>query len=319
MRASGGVHSVVLTEKIAPDVWHECGTALTLQDDSFISRAQKEATHVENNQVVYLNTLAEGAIVGQPEEIGPDQLQLVARAWKNSQAIVHYRLWGLETVQVQGVKKVFLVGDIGSAKVMLPTDVDFSGLLLTENPERLLNYWISAVIEDYDFADEDNPVLVLNRKKALARLQSLNARRVVPGGEAYGVIQARQRGGYLLNVGGFSVLLPKAFYDWDWGRSGVIGESFPVKIISNEDGRILVSRRDLLQNPFEAASGRIRRGMRVRVKITHMYRGMYKGEIRPGVRISISAPTMFRLLHVGDEVLVQIRGQNKREFYGVVV
>jgi len=274
---------------------------------------------MEDTQVVYLNTLAEGAIVGEPEAIGPEQIQLVARTWKRSQAVVHYRLWGLETVKSGGVKETILVGDIGSAKVILPTSTDFTGLLSTDNPERLLDYWISAVIEEYDFADESNPVLVLNRKKALQRLQQLNQRRTAPGLEAFGVIQAALRGGYILNVGGYSALLPKAFYDWDWERSGVIGEAFPVKVISNDGGRLVVSRRDLLPNPFDVASGRIRRGIRVRVRITNLYRGMYKGEIQPGVRISISAPTMFRLLHVGDEVLVEIRGQNRREFYGVVV
>lgn len=269
--------------------------------------------------MVFLNTFAEGACVGNPEEITSQQLRVIAPTWKRSQAIAHYRLFGVETVKLDGVKKTFLVGDIGSAKVMLPIDEAYSAVPTSENPERLLNYWISAIIEDYDFQDEANPILILNRKKALEVLQQLNARRIQPGGETYGVIQHETRGGYIMNVGGYPAMLPKAFYDWVSSQYGIIGEGFNVRIVSNDNGRLVVSRRDLVPNPFQSATARIRKGMRVRARITHMYRGLFKAEIRPGVPISISTSTMYRLLHEGDDVMVEVRGSNKREFYGVVV
>ncbi|QSO48766.1 4-hydroxy-3-methylbut-2-enyl diphosphate reductase [Alicyclobacillus mengziensis] len=274
---------------------------------------------MENSQVVYMNTLAEGALIGNPEEITSKQLPAVARTWKKSAAVAHYRLFGTEFVSLRGERKKFLIGDIGSAKIILPMDEEYSGVAAADNPERLLNYWISAVIDDFDLEDEADPVLILNRKKAIERLKEINARRVVEGARVYGVIQAEIRGGYIMNVGGFQALMPRSFYDWDTGLVGHIGEGFNVQVVSIGDNGPLVSRRDLLPNPFHAVGDRIQRGARVRARITHVYNGLFKAEIRPGVRISISTPRMYRLLHVGDEVMVEVKGKNRREFYGVVI
>lgn len=273
---------------------------------------------MENSQVVYVNTLAEGALIGNPEEITDTQLPAVARTWKKSAAVVHYRLFGTESVSLRGKRKKFLIGDIGSAKIILPVAEEYSGVAATDNPERLLNYWISAVIDDFDLEDAANPVLVLNRKKALERLREINARRVVEGGQAYGVIQAEIRGGYIMNVAGFQALMPRSFYDWDTSLVGYIGEGFNVQVVSIGNNGPIVSRRELLPNPFHAVGDRIQRGARVRARITHIYHGLFKAEIRPGVRISISTPRMYRILHVGDEVMVEVKGKNRREFYGVV-
>lgn len=274
---------------------------------------------MENSQVVYVNTFAEGALLGNPEEITGKQLPAVARTWKKSAAVAHYRLFGTESVSWRGGRKKFLIGDIGSAKIILPMEEEYSGVKATDNPERLLNYWISAVIDDFDLEDEANPVLVLNRRKALLRLQEINARRVVEGGQVYGVIQAEIRGGYIMNVAGFPALMPRSFYDWDASLVGHVGEGFNVQVVSMGKDGPLVSRRDLLPNPFHAVGDRIQRGARVRARITHIYNGLFKAEIRPGVRISISTPRMYRLLHIGDEVMVEVKGKNRREFYGVVI
>ncbi|MCF8567681.1 hypothetical protein LLE49_23460 [Alicyclobacillus tolerans] len=274
---------------------------------------------MENGQLVYVNTISEGALIGKPEEITAQQLPTVARTWKKNAAVAHYRLFGTESVSLRGERKKFLIGDIGSAKIILPMDEEYSGVAAADNPERLLNYWISAVIDDFDLEDEANPVLVLNRKKAIERLQEINSRRVVEGGQAYGVIQAEIRGGYIMNVGGFPALMPRTFYDWDATLVGHIGEGCNVQVMSMGKNGPLVSRRDLLPNPFHAVGERIQRGARVRARITHIYHGLFKAEIRPGVRISISTPRMYRLLHIGDEVMVEVKGKNKREFYGVVI
>ncbi|MCL6600545.1 MAG: 4-hydroxy-3-methylbut-2-enyl diphosphate reductase [Alicyclobacillus macrosporangiidus] len=271
------------------------------------------------DHVVYLNTLAEGARIGNPEEITREQLPAIARTWKRSGAIAHYKLFGTQTVQWKGLRKTFLIGDIGSAKTMLPVDPEFSGLGERENPERLLNHWISAVVEDYDFEDEANPVLILNRKKALERLQEINARRAVKGQHAFGVIQGITRGGYRLNVAGYPALMPRLWYDWDTSKTGEIGEGFDVEVIDKREAVLVVSRRALLPNPFAELKDRISRGSRVRVKITNVHNNMFKGEIRPGVRVRIFTPTMYRLLHIGQEVMVEIRGHDEREFFGTVV
>ncbi|MCL6445464.1 MAG: 4-hydroxy-3-methylbut-2-enyl diphosphate reductase [Alicyclobacillus sp.] len=266
---------------------------------------------------VYLNTFAEGAQVGTLEEITEQQLPSVARTWKRSGAIVHYELYGIEPVEWKGIHKDFLVGDIGCAKIMLPVDPEFSALTERERPEELLTHRIAAVVEDYDLADEANPVLILNRKKAMERMQELNTKRVVTGGQAYGVIQRISRGGYYMNVGGYPALMPRFWYDWDSSKSGKVGEGFEVAVRMNRNGRIIVSRCHLLPNPFDNV--RISRGARVRAKVTHIYRGVFKAEIRPGVRIRITMPTMYRLIHVGDHVMVEVKGRDKQEFYGIVV
>ena len=266
---------------------------------------------------VYLNTFAEGAEIGQPEEIVPQLLPGVARTWKRSGAVVHYELYLMDTVRFKGVSKDFLIGDIGCAKIMLPMEPEFTGLQPGERPELLLQHRIAAVIEDYDLEDEGNPVLVLNRKKALERLQRINERRVVTGGQAYGVIQGMSRGGYYMNVGGYPARMPKYWYDWDTSKSGNLGDGFEVTIRDIRDGLVIVSRRTLLPNPMDQIQ--IQAGAKVRAKITHIYNGTFRAEIRPGVRIRISTPTMFRLLHVGDTVLAEVRGQDKGGFVGIVM
>lgn len=202
---------------------------------------------------------------------------------------------------------------------MLPTDPEFSGLDENEDPERLLNHRIAAVVESYDFQDEANPVLVLNRKKALERLQNINAHRAERGQRAYGVIQAITRGGYRLNVAGFPALMPAVWYDWDSTKVGKIGEGFQVEVIDKRPAGLIVSRRNLMKNPFHDFKDRLPKGSRVRVKITNIYRNMFKGEILPGIRVRIQTPTMYRLLHIGQEVMVEIRGHDEREFIGTFI
>lgn len=266
---------------------------------------------------VYLNTFAEGATIGNPEEIDARQLPLIARTWKRSHAIVHYELFGTETIEWKGIRKEFLIGDIGSAKLLLPRDPEFSGLLPDERPDRLLSHRIAAVVEDYDLTDEANRILVLNRKKALDRLQELNARRLVEGEKAYGVIQATTRGAYLMNVGGYNALMPRFWYDWDSTKRGSIGEGFEVLVRIKRDGRIIVSRCHLLPNPLDHIH--LSRGARVRARITHISRGTFQAEIQPGVRVRVLTPTMYRMIHVGDHIMVEIRDKEQQEFVGVVV
>ncbi|SDW97426.1 hypothetical protein SAMN04489725_12513 [Alicyclobacillus hesperidum] len=271
------------------------------------------------DSAVYVNTFAEGAEVGEPQFIARDQLPLIARTWQRSGAVAHYKLFGVQTLTWQGEKKTFLIGDIGSAKVMLPTEPDFSGLGERENPERLLDHRIAAVIESYDFQDEANPVLVLNRKKALERLQEINARRTARGQRAYGVIQGMTRGGYRLNVAGYFALMPRVWYDWDSMKVGSVGEGFDVEIVDTRPAGLVVSRRNLVENPFNEFKDRLTKGSRVRVKITNVYRNMFKGEVRPGIRVRIYTPTMYRLLQIGQEVMVEIRGHDEREFFGTFI
>lgn len=300
-----------------PEVrWHTRGIFQSCTDDTVTSRRSSD---LENNQAVYINTFAEGARIGEPEMLTEKQLPMVVRSWKRSQAIVHYRLSGVDFIKNGDIKKEFLVGDIGVAKTMLPLDPEFTGLDHEQALGRLLNYWISAVVEDFDFQDEANPVLILNRKKALERLRAINVHRVQVGGQAYAVIQADIGNAYICDVAGYSAALPKPLYDWDAGKSAHVGEGFQVKVVQNENERIIVSRRELLPNPFERMDHRVRTGMRVRAHITHITQGAYKAEIYPGVRVSITNPKMFKILHVGDDVMVEVRGKNKQEFFGVVV
>lgn len=270
---------------------------------------------MENTYQIYINTLAEGATVSTPEEIDDKQLPAVVRTWKKSGAVAHYRLFGTETKEWQGTRKKFLIGDIGSAKIMLPCDEEFSGT--SGRPERLLNYWISAVVEDFDLQDEENPVIILNRKKALKRLQELNARRVTAGSEVYGVVQVVHRVGYILNVGGYPALLPLAYYDWDSSKSPTVGEGFNVKILAVNTRGLVVSRRDLLENPFHKMSARIKKNSEVLATVTHTYRDQFKAEICPGVQISLTSPN--HLLKTNQKVRAHVTGSNEREFFGVVV
>lgn len=268
--------------------------------------------------MVFINTFAEGYIVGEPERITSENIEMVARSWKRSLTIGHYRLFGLESVVQGGIKKSFLIGDIGAAKVMLPTDAEFSGLDPNQDVRSLLDYWVSAVIEDFDFNDEANPVIILNRKRALDRMKEINVARVREGERAYGVIQGVRRGAYRVNVGGFQALMPRAYYDYNFDLQGKVGETIEVKVMPPRDGRMIVSRREMMKNPFAEASARIRKGALIRAEVTHIDHGNFKGLISPGVRVSFSGANMRRIPQVGEKVLVEIRGKNNAEFYGVI-
>lgn len=271
-----------------------------------------------DNTKVYVNTFAEGALTTEPEVITADNVQALMRTWKRGLTIAHYKLYGLETVGA-GIHGQMLVGDIGVAKTLLPVDARFSGLAAGQDPTRLLEHWISAVIEEVDFQDVHHPVIVLNRAKALQRMQEINGRRVQPGERAFAVIHGYMRGGYRMNVGGYEAVMPKAFYDWDYAQAGLVGEGFFVQVLPDRDGRKRVSRRALRPNPLLDASARIKRGMIVRVLVTHSYHGSLKGEVRPGVKIRIELTHARRMPQVGDEVSVRVLGCNSREFYGVSV
>ena len=272
---------------------------------------------MEDNTKVYVNTFAEGACITEPQEITEDKVRMIARGWKKGFTIAHYKLFGIETVGAGKEKQTLLVGDVGAAKVVLPLDPAISGLKDGQSKTSLLEHWISAVVEDYDFQDEVNPVIVLNRVKALERMCEINAQRVQPGRRVTTVIQGTIHGAYLVNAGGYEAVLPRAFYDWDFDKLGTVGETFQAQVVASKSGVLAVSRRALLTNPMIKAVDRYKSGMTVRAKITHVFNGLYKADISPGVKISIDATNMREITEVGEEVFVVIRKSNPKEFYGV--
>lgn len=281
---------------------------------------------MENLRAVYVNTFAEGARVTEPMLLTPDELRMAGRGWKRSKTIIHVHLLGLQSIHMDGEERNVLVGDIGPAKIMLPTSPEYSGLEENQDPLSLTERWIGAMVEDFDFTDEGDSTLLLNRKKALERLRQLNAERVSkPGNRATGVITGIRRGAYVLDVGGYTALLPKSWYDWDEEKrnSGKIGETFPVLIQPTrvaDANRVVVSRCHLMDNPNVPSSLRFERGTILRATVVGaQHSGMLRAEVYPGFAMSVDPAVLREIPRRGDRITVRVLGQNRQGYYGIMV
>lgn len=269
---------------------------------------------VENNRLFYVNVLAEGAKEGE-QVLDHIKVDLAARAWKRGNTVVHYKLYGTETLEMKdGTKKEMLFGDVGVAKIYLP--LEMAALDPKQRPSDLFKYWVSGVIEDFDIKDTGNRVLVMNRAKALKILKERNALKLRER-KLYAVIQRELIGAYLVNAGGYTALLPKAYYDWDRDKKAKIGEEFPVMVLPSREGApMIVSRRDAITNPYAMLN--LNKNAEVGGVLTRMNRnGTFLVEITKGVTVSVDPINMRRIPELGDFVTIRIIGNNHSGPYGV--
>lgn len=277
---------------------------------------------MENARAIYVNTLAEGSQATEPQILTEDNVLLAARGWKRGQTVIHVKLLGIEPKMVNGKRSTYLFGDQGVAKVILPVAAEYSGLAQDVDPFTLTNHWVCGVVEDFDFEDEGNRVIIINRVKGLERLRGINAERLRPSERVHAVIQGKVRGAYIVNVGGFSALMPKAWYDWDneMRDEGTVGEEFPVQVRpTNVKDRIVVSRCHLMENPNAPTSIRVERGTLVKAKVAYIQGGLLKADVAPGFRVSVDPRNMRAIPKVGDQVTVRVLGMRRNGYYGITV
>lgn len=276
---------------------------------------------MEDTRVVYVNTFAEGARTTKPQVLTEENVQTVARAWRRSDTVIHVKLLGMETARLGEESKSALFGDLGAAKLVLP--VDKAGLREDQNPMDLLDHWVSVVIDGHDFAGKGMGYIYADRAKALQILRSINENRVKLGQQAHGVVQQVRRTAYVMNVGGFTALLPKAFYDWDALESKKfpeVGEEFAVQVIPSKiEDRIVVSRRDLLPNPYEPSALPISRGALVKARTAFLRGGLLKADVSVGLRVSVGLKNMREIPESGSTIIVRVLGRNKNGYYGTFV
>ena len=268
---------------------------------------------MDNGRVVYVNVLAEGARITEPQVLTDENIRLVARTWQRGETVIHTLLIGMETIQVGKERHRCLIGDVGAAKILLP--VENAGLRGGQQPMDLAGRWVSVVIEETDYSGV--PVLMVNRKKALTILQGINEKRVEIGRQCHGVVQIDAKGAYVMNVGGYEALLPKAFYDWDLDKKAKVGEEFSVQVIPSKiEDRLVVNRRALLPNPFETSNVQLESGTLLKVKLLYITGGAYKAESNTGIKVNVDPINMREIPTLGDEVIVRVFGRNKQGYYG---
>ena len=304
--------------------WRKNGSKRVYNTDSHRKQTCIGGNHVENLRSIYVNTFAEGARSTEPILLTTDELRMAGRGWKRSKTVIHVHMLGMQQKRVDGTTRDFLVGDIGPAKVMLPVEPEYSALEEEQDPLSLAERWICGMVEDFDFVDEGDSTILINRKHGLERLRELNAERVnKPGNRATGVIKGVRRGAYVLDVGGYTALLPKSWYDWDNDKrnDGRVGETFPVLIQPTRvTDRIVVSRCHLMENPNVPSSLRFERGTILRATIVGIQRtGMLKAEVYPGFNLSVDPAVLRDIPRQGDRVTVRVLGQNRLGYYGLMV
>ncbi|MCY0893954.1 MAG: 4-hydroxy-3-methylbut-2-enyl diphosphate reductase [Acidibacillus sp.] len=280
---------------------------------------------MENKRAIYVNTYADGSRNSEPILLTKDDVTFAARGWKRSKTLIQIHLLGIEKKVVDGLVREFLFGDIGVAKVMLPVDPEYSDLIADQDPLDLTEQWICAMVEDFDLKDEGNPYILVNRKKGLERLRELNRERVTKtDNRATGVIKGMRRGAYILDVGGYTALLPKSWYDWDDSKrnNGVIGEEFPVLTMpSRLVDRILVSRCHLTANPNTPSNLLIEKGAILRATVAYIRGAVVMADVYPGFRLIVHPTILRELPRHGDQVTVRIlgRGKNQGNYYGMML
>lgn len=279
---------------------------------------------MENKRAIYVNTFADGSRASEPILLTKDELSLAARGWKRSKTVIQVHMLGTEKKVIDGVSRQFLFGDIGVAKVILPVEAEYSGLEPDQDPLDLTERWICGMVEGYDIKDEGNASILINHKKGLERLQELNFDRVTkPNSRATGVVKGLRRGAYILDVGGYTALLPKYWYDWDESKhnDGMIGEEFSVLTMPSKlVDRILVSRCHLTDNPNTPSNLLIENGTILRATVAYIRRGLVMADIYPGFRMSVHPTILRELPRRGDQVTVRVLGQNRLgDYYGLML
>lgn len=275
---------------------------------------------MENVEQLFLNVLAEGSRATEPQRLGERDLEGVLRIWRRGQTVIQTKLIGLETLRVGEQRMECLIAHWGHAKAILPVDPSFSDLegRERERPLLMIDRWIACVVESADLSDESNRVVTINRRKARAIMQDVTKRKIEMGQRLHGVIQFETRGGYVLDVGGFSAMMPKAYYDWDPGKKGDAGEEFSVVKVPTRGDRLIVSRRDTLPNPY-TSEFRFARGSVVRAHVVTMTaRGRMRVQIAPNLFASVDPVGMREIPRPGDRVMLRVLGKNPQGYYGTL-
>ena len=138
-----------------------------------------------------------------------------------------------------------------------------------------------------------------------------------------GVIKSVRRGAYIMDVGGYTALLPKFWYEWDESKrnDGVPGEEFPVLIMpSRLTDRILVSRCHLTDNPNTPSNLLIEKGAILRATVAFVRSGRVMADVYPGFRMSVHPAVLRELPRRGDQVTIRVLGRNTLgNYYGLML
>jgi len=170
---------------------------------------------MDDARIIYTNVQAEGARVGQENVLDEHNARMALRTWKRGGTILHMKMIALERGIVKEARRRYYVADLGVAEALLPIEETYSGI---------------------------HPYASNVRQLEERLLQHWVA-----------VVQGLSRGGHRVNVGGFDVLIPRAYYDWDRAIQPKIGDEFAVVRRRTLGDTIVVSRRDTMPNPFRSS------------------------------------------------------------------
>ena len=189
---------------------------------------------MDDARKVYVNTLAEGACIGE-EELTEQNIDFAARLWRNNKSVIHVKLIGTRKIQTGDISKEVLFGDIGVATVYLP--LEKAGLTPNQEPRTLTRHRVAVTVDEFDMRDEGNRAIFVNRETALEKLKQINEHRLKQDETVHGVVQRVIPGGYIMNVGGELAYLPRYYYDWDRTKTANVGDEFEVKILPPRQNR----------------------------------------------------------------------------------
>lgn len=275
-------------------------------------------------EMVHVNITAEGARLNP--QILDDQDHAIAMflVWRSNDTVMQTRVittdakvkYYVNTANGQEWKEEpALTIQYGSMFGYVPlSESEFRNL---RQMDRYFNRYVSVVPDRFIPNSDGEPVLLFSRRRALEIMQGANLNKIVPDTTWTAVVTARTASGYTVNIGGYRAWLPLSLVDhhvvdpYTLQLDDMIQVKITEHVTTGNSRRLIVSKKDATQSPFDVGHEKYRLNARYAAEIIK-FRGRFGYAALPeGIMVRVQQSHDERnVMRPGAQVRVRLKQRN---------
>ncbi|MCF8567413.1 hypothetical protein LLE49_22080 [Alicyclobacillus tolerans] len=283
---------------------------------------------------VYVNITSEGARLNPQILDNHEHAIAMFLVWRSNDTVMQTKVATTDTTVKYYVntsngqewkEEAALTVQYGSMFGYVP--LSESGFRNLRQMERYFNRYVSVVPDRYVPNSAGESVLLFSRRRALEIMQGANLNKIVPGTTWTAVITARTAVGYTVNIGGYRAWLPLSLVDHHVVEpySLQLDEMIQVKITENvtqsNSRRLIVSKKDAMQSPFDLGHEKYRLNARYAAEILKFHGRFGYAALPEGILVRVQQSSDERgAMRTGTPVKVRLkrRSMEDKMFIGEV-
>ena len=275
-------------------------------------------------EMVYVNITSEGARVNPQILDDHDHAIAMFLAWRSNDTVMQTRVittdakvkYYVNTASGQEWREEpALTIQYGALFGYVP--LSESGFGNLRQMDRYFNRYVAVVPERFIPNSDGESVLLFSRRRALEIMQGANLNKIVPNAIWTAVITARTAFGYSVNIGGYRAWLPLSLVDHNVVEPYTLqlDDMIQVKITEHltrgNSRRLIVSKKDATQSPFDLGHEKYRLNARYAAEIIK-FRGRFGYAALPeGILVRVHQSHDERnVIRPGAHVRVRLKQRN---------